>query len=430
MKLLTIIVAVAMAVFTAVSIFYAPDWVSQTVLYLGRFNISTFDLLFFAGAGLFLIGALDGRTETVPANRLVLSLCWAYVAYQLVVVLPAAVLLHDLRVIDVFRQQEVRLSVAFIPLTYTVILRYWRPAVLVAIVDAAAAGLAVWVIYRYMTHGAEGYVESGVFRLRVVWGGGVLLFGWLMLTSFFYWPTRIWRLVLAGIALAGFGLANHRAGIVAFLTSFGVVLAMMRAVSKRVIIAFLLVALMSVGVFATASATVRDSLAYSVRTSLSVTSDQTAKDRLTRSALGLTYFEQHPLGDYVWNQRFYDVNLGEADFVPHNFVVQILVTQGAVAGAFYFAIIIATLAVAWRNRSDRLSGVMLAYLVFYLTFCLLDANIDLPENICLFYVAVAVVLHQNRELRLAERVESSGVATVPLLGESTHSALREGAVHV
>ena len=42
---------------------------------------------------------------------------------------------------------------------------------------------------------------------------------------------------------------------------------------------------------------------------------------------------------------------------------------------------------------------MLAYLVFYLTFCLLNANIDLRENVSLFFITVALILHQNRERR-------------------------------
>ena len=119
-----------------------------------------------------------------------LSLCWVYIGYQLLVVLPAAVLLHDLRPIDVIRLIEVRLALLLIPVTYGVVLRYWKPSVLIALVDAAAVGLLVWVIIIYVTDGPHGYVESGVFRLRAVWGGGILLFGWLLLTPLFYWPTR------------------------------------------------------------------------------------------------------------------------------------------------------------------------------------------------------------------------------------------------
>ena len=39
---------------------------------------------------------------------------------------------------------------------------------------------------------------------------------------------------------------------------------------------------------------------------------------------------------------------------------------------------------------------MLAYLTFYLVFCLFNTNIDAFENQALFAVAVALILHQNR----------------------------------
>ena len=340
------------------------------------------------------------RPEREPANRLVLSLCWIYIGYQLVVVLPAAVLLYDLRAIDVIRLIEVRLALLLIPVTYSIVLRYWRPSVLVALLDVAAVCLLVWVIIIYLMDGPQGYMESGVFRLRAVWGGGILLFGWLLLTQLFYWPTRVWRLGLAVLALVGIGLANERSGLLACVTSFIAATLVVRGVSRRALIALVLIAGVSAGIYFGSSAQVRESVAYSVATVVNPSSDQTAQDRIIRSGLGLAYFADHPFGDYVWNRQFYSVNLGSADFVPHNFIVQLLVTQGVIASGLYFAIIGICLFLAWRNRRDRLSSVMLAYLVFYLTFCLLNANIDLRENVSLFFITVAIVLHQNRERAL------------------------------
>jgi len=433
MKYLAIIVAIGMAVFTGLSIAFADTWAYRTVVYLGSHSVSTFDLVFFSAALLLLVAnAIRIRPEWVPANRLVLGLCWFYVGYQLFVVLPAAVLLHDLRPIDVFRLQQVRLALILVPLTYGVVLRYWKPDVLVGIVDAVAAALGLWVLYRYATHGAHGYVESGVFRLRQVWGGSILLFGWLLLTSLFYWPTRVWRLALAGLALAGIGLANERSGILACLVSFLTLLVVMRGVTRRALLAFALVVAVSLGVYAASPPSVRQSVGYSLATTFNPSSDQTAQDRVIRSTLGLAYFAQHPLGDYVWSRTFYAVNLGAATFVPHNFVVQLLVTQGVIAAGLYFAIIAITIFIAWRNRRDRLSALMLAYLVFYLSFNLLNANIDLPENIALFCIAIGIVLYQNQamsrpaqgRLPLGDDAKAQGVDSASDPGLVKDAALR------
>jgi hypothetical protein len=418
MKILAYTLAIVMAAFTAISIAFADSWSYLVVMYVGPIDVSTFDLLFGTAVLVLLVAnALFLRKEPNLGNRLVLGLCWTYVGYQLLVVLPVAVLVHGMRPVDALRGQEVRLALMLIPIVYSGVLRHMRPQVLIAIMDCAAVGLLAWVLYRYVTQGPHGYVESGVFRLRAVWGGGILLFGWLLLTSLFYWRATFWRFLLFGLALVGIGLANHRAGLLASVVAFVVAIVALRGVGKRAMIALVVVIAVSSGIYLVSSAQVRESVAYSVATVVNPSSDQTAQDRLIRSSLGLTYFAQNPLGDYLWNRSFYSVNLGKADFVPHNFVVQLLVTQGVIAAGLYFAIIGATLFIAWRNRHDRLSGVMLAYLVFYLTFCLLNANIDLRENVSLFFISVALVLHQNAALAaeaapsLAKRIPAGAAET-------------------
>ena len=398
MKYLAIAVGIGMAVFTAVSIAYADTWSYFVLANVGPISVSTFDLLFAAAAGLWLLAnAVRLGPEREPMNRLVLSLCWAYIGYQLFIVFPAAVLLHDLRPVDVVRLIEVRLALLLIPVTYSIVLRYWKPSVLVAILDAAAVALVVYVIYNYAAHGVHGYVESGVLRLRAVWGGGILLFGWLLLTS---------PLLLADERLAA---GDGRSG------SCG-----SRSRERAIRSARLRDQLHRRGPGGarreqTCPDRARPRRRRERRSLLRILAAGAPERRLLghdrhqpllrpdgpgsriRSTLGLAYFEQHPLGDYVWNRAFYSVNLGSAGFVPHNFVVQLLVTQGLIASGLYFAIIGLAVFIAWRNRRDRLSSVMLAYLVFYFTFCLLNANVDLRENVSLFFITVAIVLYQNRE---------------------------------
>ena len=69
--------------------------------------------------------------------------------------------------------------------------------------------------------------------------------------------------------------------------------------------------------------------------------------------------------------------------------------------ALFTGIMVATARIAWRNRRrDRLSSVMLAYLAFYLVFCLFNTNLQNMNNILLLVVPVAVIL--DRHAALAE----------------------------
>jgi hypothetical protein len=135
--------------------------------------------------------------------------------------------------------------------------------------------------------------------------------------------------------------------------------------------------------------------------------------------MGLAYFQHHLFGDYIWNQAYYLVNLGKEGFEPHNFAVQLLVTQGVVATGLYLAPVAVVFVLAWRNRAERQSSVMLAYLSFYMMFCLLNTNIDSIENVALLYVPMALVLDVNRRLCLArESARLEGRQGVNGQGES------------
>ena len=398
MRYFAIAIAASLAVFTALSMAWAPQFVGTYLTSVGSIGIAPFDVVLGpAVLALVALNAFFFKRDPVPMNRLVVWLCIALIGYQIFVVLPAAVLLHDLRPLDVLRSLEVRcFGLILVLAVYGVVLRFCKPALLVALFDVAAAALAAWVIYGYLTTGGWGYWQDGVYRLRVAWGGCSLLFGWLLISSLFYWPVRPWRMVLAIVAMTALILTNHRSAFVALLAAFVVQMVATGRITRRVALTIAVVAVMGVGLYY-ASPRVRDSVVYSFGTMFNANADSTAEDRVERSRLAFDYFLEHPLGDYIWNQRYYLVNVS-FDFVPHNFIVQRLVTQGIIASLLFFAIVALSALIAWRNRRDETSAVCLSYLTFYLVFSLFNAEIDLLETQALFAVAIAIILHQNRVL--------------------------------
>ena len=408
MRYFAIAIAVSLAVFTPLAMAGSPTFVQSALASAGSVSIYPFDIVLgLAVLALLVSTAFSFRPDVVPANQIVVWLCVVYLGYQFFVVLPAAVLLHDLRPIDVLRDQEARLGLIIVLVVYSVVLRYCRPELLMMLLDIAAAALALWVIHLYLVGGGQGTLVGGRYSVREVWGGATLLFGWLFFTSLFYWPVRWWRVMLAALAIGGIVLANHRSGFVALLAAFVVQMVATGRLTRRVVLTIAMIAIIGAGVYYGAPS-VRSSVAYSLRTMFNSTSDPNAEDRVARSRLGFEYFLQHPWGDYIWNHRYYLVNVSY-DFPPHNFVAQLLVTQGIVASLMLFAIMGFTGLVGWRNRGDSLSAVGLAYLTFYLVFCLFNTNIDQLENLALFGVAVGVILHQNRTLQ-----EAADMAPTPL----------------
>jgi O-antigen ligase len=386
---------VALVVFAALSMAMEATFGTLPAFSVGPIQVYLFDLLLLAAVLLLLHEIILGHDERIPtSNRTVVFLVMGYCAYQIAVVFPVSVLFHDLDLIEAFRRFEGRLALILIPFLYLVTLKYTSPRRVVSLVNTAAVILALYVAYRYATVGP---VFAGAVRIRELWGGATLLFGFLVLSSLFLLRPGITSYAVAILGLAGMTLVNHRSGYLAlFVVGIPLFFHFRRASSRTAVV--LIVVASSAVLLLTLSSTVRESTYHSLQTMLNPNADQNTRDRVDRSRLGWDYFVAYPLGDFTWNQRYYLVDLADP-FEPHNFVVQLLDEQGIVGFAFFAAIIVTTVRIAWRNRAaDRMSAVMLGYFSFYLLFCLFNTNIIDTPNILLLALPVSLILDRNAAL--------------------------------
>ncbi len=389
----------ALLAYTVLAMAWGTAFEDSLAFSAGPVNVYAFDLLLMVSVALLLLQFLAADTARVPrSNAAVVALVLGYCAYQLAVILPIAVVLFRLDPVSVARDIENRVALILIPFVYLVVLRHVTPRRLILLVNVAAVVLVLFAVYTYFTAGPV--YQSG-FRLRTVWGGAILLFAFLILTSLFLARHGIAAYGAAVLGLVGIALTNHRSGYVALLAVGAPLFFYFRRASARTI-AVLLVVAASAALLLAVAPNVRESAFYSLETMLNPNADSTAQDRVERSRLGWDYFVANPLGDYTWSHRYYLVNVGPEDFEPHNFIVQILSQQGIVGLAFFLAIVLAVGRIAWRNRArGRLSAVMLACLAFYLLFCLFNTNIMNPWNIMLLAVPAGLILHENDDLAKA-----------------------------
>jgi O-antigen ligase len=390
---------VCLIAFTALAMAIQPSFKSTVVVWVGSFPVSLFDLLLAASTGAFLYAvSLHPATDPCAANRVVLRLTGAYLLYQLFVVAPIAVLAHGVSLGEVLSGLDARLALVLIPFFYYVGLRYLTSTRLIALVNAAALLLLLYALYRYVFIGPQGIWDDNEYRLRVLWGGSTLLFGWLAITGLFLQRTgfRAYAMGLAGIL--GIVLENHRSGYVALIVALGLYLVSSRRVAKRFVVlaCAVLVGALLINAYVP---NLRENATYSLSTMFNAHADSNATDRVQRSALAWDYVKKNPLGDYIWNGTFYLVDLGQAGFEPHNVVMQKLDKEGVIGAGLVFALIVLALSIGWRNRArSPVSSVMMAYLVFYAVFCLFNTTFDSIENVTLFAATVALLLHANRML--------------------------------
>ena len=384
-----------LVLFTAFSMASA-SWLTRFVIPLGPLAISVFDILFaLSVAAFFYTVSLGTATDAAPVNRAVLRLTGAYLLYQLVIVIPVAVGWYGIGPTEAYRSLLPRLALALIPFFYYVGLRYVKPEHLVFLVNLAALGLLLYALYRYAFIGPQGSLEAGEFRLRTLWGGASLLFGWLAVGGLILQTRPLYAYCMGLAGLLGIVVVNHRSGYVAL--GFAVVsyIILSRGVSKR-LIAIAVAAIIGGVLLAAASPVVRDSAAYSLTTMFNARADKNTMDRVERSTLAWDFVKEYPLGDYTWNQEYYLADLGDDAFGPHNWVINALDTQGWVSAGLLFALVACVMVAGWVARRDRIGLSMTVYLVFYLAFCLFNRNFESLENISMFAIAVALVLDANR----------------------------------
>lgn len=400
MPTLTRLTFAALVIYTAVSMAFGSTFDDLLHAAVGPINVYPFDLLLLAAFLLLAHEVIAKHGEHLPpVNRTLVFLVLGYCAYQVAVILPVAVIFHDLAVVSVVRDLEWRISLILIPFMYLVVLKHLSPRHAIAAVNAAAIVLALYIVYKYVTMGP---VFDGTTRLRELGGAATLLFGFLILTSLFLMRPGIFSYAAALLGVIGIALTNHRSGYLALIVVSLPLLFHFRRLSSRGVVV-LLVALSCSGLLFVAAPTVRDNVYYSLRTMVNPNADQNARDRVDRSKLGWDYFVANPLGDHVWSQRFYLVYVPDP-FEPHNFVIQFLDQQGIVGFAFFAAIIGTTVRIGWRNRAaDRTSTVMLAYFAFYLVFCSFNTIIINQWNIVLLALPVGVILSGNAAVERSRR---------------------------
>lgn len=398
MKSVARVLVLCLIAYTALSMAYNPSVGRFVLVWIGPFPLSIFNALLVGSvAALLYAVSLGPPTDPSAANRVALRLTGIYILYQLVVVMPVAVLVYDVGAGDAYFNLSPRLALLLVPFFYYVALRHLRPGQLVAAVNVAAVALLLFGVYRYAVFGPQGIWEYGEFRLRILWGGATLLFGWLAVTGFLLQRRALYSYSMTLAGILGIVLVNHRSGYVALLFAVAVYVVMSRRVTPRAVAVTVIVVIGGL-VLAGASSTIRDNARYSLTTMFNANADTSAQDRVERSALAWDYVRQYPLGDYVWNRRYYLVDLGDEGFEPHNFVIQALDKQGVISAGLLFAMLASILVVGWAvRRHSRLGTAMTVYIVFYLAFCLFNTNFESVQNVSLFALAAAMVLHANRE---------------------------------
>ncbi|MCE5253891.1 MAG: O-antigen ligase family protein [Actinomycetia bacterium] len=412
---MTLFLTVALVTCTVLAMVYQDAFTGLEVVPVGSFGLTPFDCVFYLTLVLLVVGLFFRRTLPLGgAGRVVGGISIAYAAYQVLVVAPVAMVTWGYSPIGALYQIAPRLSILLVLFFAFLVTRYWNGNVVRGILECAALVLLAVALWRFVT-GTRVFVEAGTGRLRVLWGGGSLLFGWLVISRLLRQRVRIRDLAIGGAGLVGVVLINHRSAYIALAAGFVAFMLMSwRKIPRTVGIVVAIIVLVGAVVY-TFLPTLGTGLEYSLTTMFEAGSDAGTVDRMYRYRLGLEQFAANPFGDVVWRGSYYLVHFRPGDdYAPHNFVVQLLAGEGLVGFLLWSALLTVCLVVALRNsRRDHDSAVLASYVIFYLTFCLFNTNFHMIDNVVLLVAPLGLILWRNRVVAALEPQVSRQSELVP-----------------
>lgn len=396
-------------------------FVDQKLPVIGRLTIyqALLGLTALLGAGTLLHVAGNRQPS---ASRTACRLLTAYLLFEVLAVIPVALWLGNAPFKQVIYEGAVRFTWLLLPVMLVAAQNDGVRRAAGVVVVVAAVLLAGYGTYLAVTGGGGYYREYGDVRFRILYGGATLLFAWPLMVAAAQAAAARWTPLLLGVSLAGLTFTNHRSGFIAVGVA-GVACLAMAGRLRRLLP--LLVPAVLVGIIAVilAAPQLGDVFGYTVSHLFDITSGNGA-DRLVRWGLALDFFAARPVNDYLWSWRYYLVNLPLA-YQPHNFVLEIGVTEGVAGLVFYGSMIgLAVRKAARWVRQDAEMRALVGYLIAYLLFCFGNASWYLPVNFALLVAAVSLTVARADRLAAAEAAVAPAAAPVRMYAlppEVTHA---------
>jgi len=357
-------------------------------------------LLGAALAGALPLLRMAGSPER-SRSRTVSRIIVAYLLFEVLIVIPVAISLGGAGVSLILDTAAIRFTWLLFPVVVAICADRTARKRAGAVVAVAAGALALWGVYLAATGGGGYYLDSGELRFRILYGGATLLFAWPFALAASGAVSRKLTIALLGVSLVGLTLTNHRSGLIAFAIT-GVLCVVMSGQVRRLVPWIVPAALIAAVAGLLWGQQANSIFGYTLTHLFDVVSGNGA-DRLMRWRLAWEFFTTHPINDYVWSWRYYLVHLQEG-YQPHNFALEIAVTEGVAGLAFYASVLGVAFRDAWKwGRKDAEARALIGYLVAYLVFVFANASWYLPVNFALMVGGVAALVARIDHLRKDER---------------------------
>jgi O-antigen ligase len=338
-------------------------------------------------------------------NKLVIKLIAIYSAYQIFIILPLTYYQANIKVTELYWQLMPRLYFLLVPFIYWfVIPQYKKITTPINWISYSSIVLLFLSFYNYLNNV---YFVTNTGDLRLVSGVAGMIYAFTLFTSLSLFSHSKNKPIIIAVSLIGFVFANHRSAYVMLglmlLLSIFVGLVNREKIKfklKTVFVSVLIIIVLLISL--SQIPLIKENFTGRITSVFDVT-DSNAQDRLLRWGLAFTYFLSNPINGSMLENKYYgdDVFLREA-YPPHNFVLEILPTQGIVGLLFILVIFFYIIKLGYRNKSDNISYQMFLVVVFYILYSLMNVTFLNDWNILILVFSSAMILYRNKQLQNAE----------------------------
>jgi O-antigen ligase len=337
--------------------------------------------------------------ENNKDNKFILWGIYLYCFYQILVNLPISFVEYpEMERIKYFSQLSFRFFFLLIPVFYFYLMEEKKYNSVFRMFHFMTLLLILAGIYKYTQ---DIYFETNTGSVRIVNVIASLYFMVTLTDSFILFGARKNRFGIAAIAILGMLLTGHRS---VYLTVFLLLIgSIFIATSKagRGKTAILTLIVISVVILLFAQIPFLSDIFVKRAEYTFDTDDANYQDRTTKNMLALATFVQNPLNGTNLSGYYYPAGEVEEEFfwVPHNFIFDIMATQGLTGLILILGgIIIPIIRIGIRNKHDPVTKKALFIVFYYLIISL--ANATFFTNSCTLVLVTfsAIILTRNKEM--------------------------------
>ena len=207
------------------------------------------------------------------------------------------------------------------------------------------------------------------------------------------------------ISIAGMIFANHRSGYISiFIVFIFTFILNARRRGRKVSYIFSLIIMILALIAVLQNSFLKDNFLSRISSAFDF-NDANYLDRELRNELALENFKENPVNGTLLSGYYYKAGAMseyQNNWMPHNFIADILSTQGIIGFTFIFSFLFIIIKTGLKNKDDPITISSLNVILYYITFALANVTFLNLTTILIFCLYSALIFKRDKILNYHE----------------------------